>query len=412
MKPSKLLGFTLGVLSAIGGFIDIGDLVADALVGARFGLRLAWVTVLAVIGIACFSEMSARVAIATRRPAFSQMRSRLGPRYALAGLVGAFLVTALLVMAELSGVALALQLATGVHYLLWVPVATALVAVVVWGLPFEKMEQIYGLLGLSMLVYVVAVWQLGPDWAQLATSATTPVPVAGETWGAYLFFAVTLIGAQMTPYEMYFFSSGAIESRWGRDDLTEMRVNVLLGFPLGGLLAIAIQAVAFLVFFPAGIQVEHISQTVLPVALALGKVGLVIALVGVFAATFGATLETLFATGYEIAQYAGWSYGEVQPPARAARFTTVVAAILLGATALALTTLDPITVTIYAVVFSAILLPFAFLPVLLVANDRTLMGELVNGRLSNALGTATLAVSLLVSLAAFPLLVLTRAGSG
>lgn len=217
--------------------------------------------------------------------------------------------------------------------------------------------------------------------------------------------------AQMTPYEMYFFSSGAVESRWGRGDLTEMRVNVLLGFPLGGLLAIAIQAVAFLVFFPAGIQVEHISQTVLPVALALGKVGLVIALVGVFAATFGATLETLFATGYEIAQYAGWSYGEVQPPARAARFTTVVIAVLLGATALALTTLDPITVTIYAVVFSAMLLPFAFLPVLLVANDRTLMGDLVNGRLSNALKTATLAVSLLVSMAAFPLLVLTHAGS-
>nr|MBA2694487.1 divalent metal cation transporter [Actinomycetota bacterium] len=234
----------------------------------------------------------------------------------------------------------------------------------------------------------------------------------GETWGAYLFFVVALIGAQMTPYEMYFFSSGAIESRWGRDDLTEMRVNVFLGFPLGGLLAIAIQAVAFLVFFPAGIQVEHISQTVLPVALALGKVGLVITLVGVFAATFGATLETLFATGYEVAQYAGWSYGEVQPPARTARFTTVVAAVLLGATALALTTLDPITVTIYAVVFSAMLLPLAFLPVLLVANDRTLMGELVNGRLSNALGTATLTVSLLVSLAAFPLLVLTRAGSG
>lgn len=386
--------------------------MADAQVGARFGLRLAWVTVLAVIGIACFSEMSARVTIATHRPAFSQMRSRLGPRYALAGLIGSFLVTGLLVMAELSGVALALQLATGVHYLLWVPVAAALVAVVIWVLPFERMEQIYGLLGLSMLVYVVAVWQLGPDWGQLARSASTLAPVPGESWGAYFFFAVALIGAQMTPYEMYFFSSGAVENRWGRGDLTEMRVNVLVGFPLGGLLAIAIQAVAFLVFFPTGIQVEHISQTVLPVAVALGKVGLVIALIGIFAATFGATLETLFSTGYEIAQYAGWSYGEVQPPARAARFTTVVTVVLLGATGLALTTLDPITVTIYAVVFSAMLLPFAFLPVLLVANDSHLMGDLVNGRLSNALGTATIAVSMLVSLAALPLLVLTRAGSG
>lgn len=108
MKPSKLFAFTLGTLSAIGGFIDIGDLVADAQVGARFGLRLAWVTVLSVVGIACYAEMSARI-IRTRRPALDLIRSRMGPRFALLALLGAFAVTGLLVMAELSGVAFALQ---------------------------------------------------------------------------------------------------------------------------------------------------------------------------------------------------------------------------------------------------------------------------------------------------------------
>lgn len=335
----------------------------------------------------------------------------MGPRFALVALMGAFAVTGLLVMAELSGVAFALQLATSIHYLLWVPVAAVLVLLVIWLLPFETMEKIYGLLGLTMLVFVVAVWHLAPDWSRMWSSATTPRPVEGESWAVYLFFLVTLIGAQMTPYEMFFFSSGAVESRWRRKDLTEMRVNVLVGFPLGGLLAIAIQAVAFLVFFDAGVQVEHVSQTVLPVALALGKVGLVIAIIGVFAATFGATLETLFSTGYQLAQYFGWSYGEVQPPARAARFTTAIAGVLLLSTALALTTVNPITVTIIAVVFSAMLLPLTFLPVLLVGNDRQVMGELANGRLSNAVGTATLLLSVVVSAAALPLLVLTRAGS-
>ena len=406
-----LLGFTLGTLSAIGGFIDIGDLVADAQVGARFGLRLAWVTVAAVFGIACFSEMSARVAIATRLPAFSLARSRLGPRFALVTLVASFFVTGLLVMAELSGIALALQLASGLHYLLWVPVAAAAVLVVVWKLPFEMMERIYGLLGLAMLVFVVAVWKLGPDWSRLASSASAVGPTPGESWPAYAFFAVLLIGAQMTPYEMFFFSSGAIESRWGRKDMVEMRVNVAVGFPLGGLLAIAIQATSFIVFFRPGIQVEHVSQTALPVAIALGKFGLAIAIVGIVAATFGATLETLFSTGYDIAQYFGWSYGEVQSHARASRFTVVIVTLLLSAAALALTTLNPITVTIYAVVMSAVLLPFTFLPVLLVANDTQVMGDLANGRLSNALGTATLLVSALVSVCALPLLVLTKAGA-
>lgn len=79
MNTSKIFSFTLGTLSAIGGFIDIGDLVADALVGARFGMRLAWVTVLAVIGIMCYAEMSGRIVAVTERPAFDLARSRLGP---------------------------------------------------------------------------------------------------------------------------------------------------------------------------------------------------------------------------------------------------------------------------------------------------------------------------------------------
>jgi Mn2+/Fe2+ NRAMP family transporter len=272
------------------------------------------------------------------------------------------------------------------------------------------MERLYGLLGLTMLVFVVAVWSLHPDWSSLWHSATTPAPTPPESWATYLFFVVALIGAQMTPYEMFFFSSGAVESRWRPSDLAEVRVNVLIGFPLGGLLALAIQAVAFIVFFRAGVQVEHISQTALPVAVALGKLGLIVAIVGIFAATFGATLETLFATGYDIAQYFGWSYGKVQKPARAARFTTVTVSVLIGATALALTSLNPITVTIVAVVFSASLLPFLFLPVLLVGNDRQVMGELVNGRLSNAIGSAVVAFTILIALAAFPLLVITHGG--
>ena len=86
-------------------------------------------------------------------------------------------------------------------------------------------------------------------------------------------------------------------------------------------------------------------------------------------------------------------------------------AMLIGATALALTTVNPITVTIVAVVCSASLLPFLFLPVLLVANDRQLMGDLANGRLSNAVGTLTLALSCVVSVLALPLLVLTKGGT-
>jgi len=56
----KFLAITLGILTAIGGFVDIGDLVANAEVGARFGFSLAWVVVVGVVGICVFAEMAGR----------------------------------------------------------------------------------------------------------------------------------------------------------------------------------------------------------------------------------------------------------------------------------------------------------------------------------------------------------------
>ena len=75
----KLFALMLGVLTAIGGFVDIGDLVTNGLVGARFGLSLAWVVVVGVVGICVFAEMSGRVAAVSGRGTFDLIRERLGP---------------------------------------------------------------------------------------------------------------------------------------------------------------------------------------------------------------------------------------------------------------------------------------------------------------------------------------------
>jgi hypothetical protein len=101
----------------------------------------------------------------------------------------------------------------------------------------------------------------------------------------------------MTPYEVFFFSSGGVEEGWGPRDLTIMRANVLVGFPLGGVLSVAIAASTALLFLPVGVQVDTLGQVGLPVAVGVGKIGLAIALIGFFAATFGAACETGLSVG-------------------------------------------------------------------------------------------------------------------
>ncbi len=406
----KILTVALGVLTAIGGFMDIGDLVTDALIGARFGLGMVWVTVIAVIGITAYSEMCGRVAAATNRTVFDLVRERLGARIALVNIIGSYLVNVLTLVAELCGVALAFELATNVHYLLWVPLVAFLAFLVVWKMPFEMMERIYSVLGLALFAFVVAVWQFGPDWGQMLHDATHPKIPNGEGRPTYLFYAIVMLGAQMTPYEVFFFSSGVVEHGWGHKQLGQVRINNLIGYPIGGLLAIGIQATAYLVLQPRGIQVAHLSQTVLPVVVAFGKIGLAFMIVGIFAAVFGSVLETLLSSGYTVAHHFGWRWGKHEPPNEAARFSTVILLSLLMATAFALTTIDPIKITIYAVYLGVLTLPLTWLPILVIANDRSYMGHLTNGRLANTIGLVYIVIVTIAAVAALPLLVATKGG--
>jgi Mn2+/Fe2+ NRAMP family transporter len=406
----RLLSVFLGILTAIGGFVDIGDLVANALVGSRFGLSLAWATLLGVVGICVFAEMSGRVAAVTSRGTFDLIRERLGPRVGLLNLAASLLVTLLTFTAEIGGVALALELATSVNYLLFVPMVGLAVWLVIWRVKFTTLENVFGLLGLALNVFGVALWQLHPPWGDLLHQIAVPSKPADEHLTTYFYYAIALFGAAMTPYEVFFFSSGGVEEHWKPKDIGTARANVFIGFPLGGVLSLAIAGCAAVVLLPAGIQVDTLGQVGLPVAVAAGKIALAVAILGFVAATFGAAIETGLSTGYATAQYFGWQWGKYVRPRQASRFHALVLLAVLAGVAGVLTTADPITVTEYSIVFSAVALPLTYFPILVVANDPVYMGKHVNGPLANGLGTLFLVVIGIAAVAAIPLMLITAAG--
>ncbi|SFC84157.1 Natural resistance-associated macrophage protein [Nocardioides terrae] len=215
----------------------------------------------------------------------------------------------------------------------------------------------------------------------------------------------------MTPYEVFFFSSGGVEEKWTEKSLGTMRANVLIGFPLGGILSLAIAAGSAVVLAPQNIAVDTLGQVGLPAAVGLGKVGLGLALLGFIAATLGAACETGLSVGYSLAQYFGWQWGKYVRPDVAARFHLVLLGSTLLAVAILLTTVDPVLVTEVSVVFSAVALPLTYFPILVVANDRDYMGRHANGRLANGLGVVFLVIICVAGVAALPLMIWTRMGA-
>ena len=405
---SKVLGLALGILAAIGGFVDIGDLVFNVAAGATFGYSLMWVVVIGVIGIIVYSEMCGRVAAVSDKAVFDAIRERVGFKAGLGALVASEVVNLLTLAAEVGGVAIALQLLSGLPYRWLLVLAVAALAVVIWVTSFEWLERIFGYGGLCMLVFAVAAVKLGPSWGDVGKGLLPQLPSHDKL--LYAYFAIGLLGAAMTPYEVYFYSSGGVEDGWTSKDIGLNRANAILGYGLGGLLSFSLMIVGGALFLRHGVSPEHLGTIALGADNPLGKIGLLLALLGILFAVGGASIDTVFSGAYNLAQFCGWEWGRYRHPRGAPRFTLTWLVLLVLALAIVMTGVDPVVLTEYAVIFSVVALPLTYIPILLVANDESYMGRYRNGRLANALGLVYLVVIMVVALTAIPLMVLTNVG--
>jgi Mn2+/Fe2+ NRAMP family transporter len=409
----RLAELALGILTAVGGFVDVSELVFMAQAGSRFGYALIWVVVLSTIGIMVFGEMSGRVAAIAKQPVFNLMRHRLGLRVGIVVLIASFLSNLICCAAEIGGIALVLRLLTGAPYWLMAIAATLVLILSVWVLPFRWIERSYGLLGLFMLVFVAALVAIHPPWSAIAAGALPQVPAGLSTRDllAFLYFAVALISAVMFPYETYFYSSGGIEDSWTVKDLGINRLTAIVGFGLGSLLAISLLASSAQLFGPAGISPDMVGTAALQAAIPFGTIGLLLALLGMLFAISGAAIETCLANAYSLCQFLGWRWGRHCRPEEAPRFTLTWLAVFAAALAIVLTGVEPIQLAEYAVIASILVLPLTYLPLLLLAGDKTYMQTHANGALAKTLGWGFYAVILVAAVAALPLYLLTGGGA-
>ena len=140
----KIFQIALGILAAIGGFVDIGDLVFNVSAGATFGYELLWVVVVGVVGIAVYSEMCGRVAAISQKAVFDAVRERVGFSAGLTTLIAAQIVNLMTLAAEVGGLAICLRLLSGLPYRWLILVAILVVGLIVWTISFEWIVRIFG----------------------------------------------------------------------------------------------------------------------------------------------------------------------------------------------------------------------------------------------------------------------------
>ena len=409
---NRLIEITLGIMTAVGGFVDISELVFASQSGARFGYALIWVFAFATIGISAFGEMSGRIAAVAKQPVFNLMRQRLGLNLGLITLVASVFVNTITCSAEIGGTALILQLLTGLPYRLLAGLSTMALVMVVWVFPFKWIERLFGLLGLLMLVFAAATIKLHPDWKAVGAGLIPQIPagLSSKQLLVFAYFVVAIVSAVLFPYETYFYSSGGIEETWGPKDLKVNFLTTTVGFGFGSLVAIALLINSAVLFGPLHIDPQLPGTVALHAAVPFGRSGLMLALLGMLFAIAGAAVETGMSSGYSVAQFFGWQWGRYRKPHEVPRFTLAWLVTFAIGLAVVLSGIDPLQLVEWSILFSVVVLPLSYLPVILIANDRKYMREHVNGPVANALGWSFYFIIVLVAVAAVPLYLLTSGG--
>jgi manganese transport protein len=404
----KVFQIALGIIAAIGGFVDIGDLVFNVQAGATFGYKPLWAVPFGVFGIMVLAEMSGRVSAIAKKPNFELVNDFFSRRLATLALIASLVVSVGTLAAELGGIGLALNLFFDVSDQFFLVVGLILVVGAAALLPFGAIERVFGYMGLCLLVFVVAALKLHPHWSSVGHGL---VP-SGSSDALYWYFVVGLVAAALMPYEIYFYSSGAIEEEWDEKDLGVNRANAILGYGLGGFLAVALLVTGTLTLHHLEINPAQLGTVALTTQIPLGEVGLILALVGIAFAVGGAAIDTGFSAAYNLAQHMGWKWGKRHALRGEPKFTLALFGAFGIGFIIAATGIDPFELTEYAVVFSAVAMPLTFLPVVLAANDRRVMGEHVNGVFTRVVGWFYIGVICVIAVAAPVLLFVTNGGGG
>ena len=371
----------LGVVTSIGGFVEIGSISTSAQAGSEFGYQLLWAVAIATLMLAMLCEMSGRLAAVRKRPLAAAVRERFGVHFQIVPLGAELAIDVLLLAAEIGGVAIAIKLITGTGVMWTIAPITIAIWLVLWFCGFSIIEYGLGLLGLVTLCFVVAAWRLQPDTRDLARSLLPTLP--GHDRMRYWFIAVSIVGATVSPYLLNFYSSGCVEEKMKETELWVDRATAYLGTCFGGVVSMGVLVTSAMVLLPLGIHVDSFEQAALMLVPAFDRwaVGLFAASLGI--GCFGAALEIGLNAGNLVAQFGGWKWGANRQRRDAPRFAIAFTIVLLCALALIATGVDPLQLTMISVALTVMIMPLVVLPFLVLMNDPKYVKDHVNGVVSN-----------------------------
>ncbi|MDO9390921.1 MAG: Nramp family divalent metal transporter [bacterium] len=383
---------------------DAGGITTYSIAGARYGYSLLWMLLLITFVLAFFQEMVARLAAVTGKGLSDLIREEFGLRWTLFAMIVLLVANFTTTIANFAGIAASLEI-LGVSKYISVPVtALALWLLVVKG-SYRFVERFFLIVALFFAAYVIAGFMAKPDWGLAVGSLVKPTLV----WKAdYWVIFIATIGTTITPWMQFYLQSSIVDKGITMKHYNYAKLDVFVGTFFTNFISFFIIVTCAATLFKAGIPVHNAEDAALALAPIAGKYSSVLFALGLFVASMMAASIVPLSTSYAICEAFGMETGINKNFSQAPIFFSLYTLLLiLGGAAILIPGLPLIKVMLFAQTVQGVLLPIILIFILLLLNNRDVMGNHVNSKFYNIAALISVAGIVLASLI---LLVLTLMG--
>lgn len=374
---------------------DAGGITTYTLAGAHFGYTLLWTLVPITVALIVVQEMCARMGVVTGKGLSDLIRENFGVRITVSLIVVLVLANLGNTMAEFAGVAASMEI-FGISRYISVPLASALVWLLVVKGTYSLVEKIFLIASGFYVTYVISGFLAGPSWGYVLEKSVIP---SFSFQPGYLLMLIGLVGTTIAPWMQFYIQSAIVEKGVRLSDYKFTRLDVILGCFVTSIVAFFIIMTCAATLNVKGIVVETAADAARALAPLAGQYASWLFAFGLFnASVFAASILPL-ATAYTVCEGIGWDSGVDKKFKDAPHFYVLYTSlIVLGALAILIPGAPLINIMLISQVLNGILLPFILVFMLILINDKKLMGEHTNSRLFNVLAWGTTIIMSLLTI--------------
>ena len=395
------------VLAVVGpGFItanvdnDAGGIATYSVAGAQFGYTLLWTMIPITIALVIIQEMSSRMGAVTGKGLSDLIREEFGLRATFLLMIALFVTNFFNIIGEFAGVASSFEL-FGVSKYIVVPLA----AFVVWGIvvhgTYSTVEKVFLSASAFYVAYIVSGVLAHPDWRAAALSTVTRPESAGFRNYGYLSMVIGLAGTTIAPWMQFYLQASIVEKGVTARQYTTSRLDVVIGCLFAAIVAWFIVVACAATLHSVGkYTIESgadAAQALRPLA---GEYAYLLFAAGLFNASLFAASILPISTAYAVCEGLGLESGLDKRFEEAPAFYWLYTLLIVcGAGVILIPRFPLFRVMVLSQVANGVLLPFVLIFVLLLVNDRELMGTYVNSKWYNVVSWFTVGVMIALTLA-------------